>query len=97
MGICCCVGSKGGVAREDTAEITGREEGNTPGNLAYKDKEIEGLTNAKGHLVGGVTLKACERAIEVAGRCAPTRELLYHIKVVLLHLVFHLVRTVLKI
>ena len=35
MGICCCVGSKGGVAREDTAEITGREEGNTPGNLAY--------------------------------------------------------------
>ena len=34
IGICCWVGSRGGVAKDETAEITGREEGNTPGNLA---------------------------------------------------------------
>ena len=42
--------------------------------------------------MGGVTLQAGERAVEVAGRGAPTRELLDHVKVVLLHLVLHLVR-----
>ena len=35
------MGSRGGVARDDTAEITGREEGNTPGNLACQ-RDIEG-------------------------------------------------------
>ena len=39
-----------------------------------------------------MTLKACERAVEVAGRGAPARELLDHVKVVLFHLVLHLVR-----
>ena len=43
--------------------------------------------------MGGVALKARERAVEVAGGGgAPTRELLDHVKVVLLHLVLHLVR-----
>ena len=43
--------------------------------------------------MGGVAGKAGEGAVEVAsGAAAPSRELLYHVKVVLLHLVFLCVR-----
>ena len=45
-----------------------------------------GVSNA--HLMGSVTGKAGEGAVEVAGGAAnPTRELFYHVKVVLLHLI----------
>ena len=36
--------------------------------------------------MGGVAGQAGEGAVEVAGGTAPTRELLYHVKVVLFHL-----------
>ena len=50
------------------------------------------------YLMGRVTGKTSERAVEVASRGASTRELLYHVKVVLLHLVrISLLESILKI
>ena len=113
MGICCCVGRRGGVAREETAEITGSEEGKTPGNLAcswgrrFWDTRItnergEGRRDGKRnifigaviemklYLVGRVGGQAGEGAVEVAVGGGSLRKLFDHVKVVLLHLIFHI-------
>ena len=47
--------------------------------------------------MGGVASQASEGAVEVAGGTAPTRELLYHVKVVLFHLSFHVLAIVLNV
>ena len=100
------------MAKEETAEITGSEEGKTPGNLACRWERSFGATriistrvggwNGKGnifigaviemklYLVGRVSGQAREGAVEVAVGGGSLRKLFDHVKVVLLHLIFHI-------